>query len=177
MEETIIKRTEMNIYYLFFEKETYELIMQTYSKNAIAMFNEEASIENVNAKFLQENMLNNYIKKKLVELDKNKPIEKNGEYLFTHFYEPIIGWGSRGTPYLWQAIAREFSNDRVSDFDKKTFEDKYLNVFYLLTNVDLRTSAEEFYCEDYAHGGMSSGVIFVNFFREELKFLLQLFDN
>ena len=83
MEETIIKRTEMNIYYLFFEKETYELIMQTYSKNAIAMFNEEASIENVNAKFLQENMLNNYIKKKLVELDKNKPIEKNGEYLLT----------------------------------------------------------------------------------------------
>ena len=84
MEETIIKRTEMNIYYLFFEKETYELIMQAYSKNVIAMFNEEASIENVNAKFLQENMLNNYIKKKLVELDKNKPIEKKwGVFIYS----------------------------------------------------------------------------------------------
>ena len=177
MDPLIWKRTKMNIYYLFFEKETFELINNMYSENILNRLYEDAAIINADAKWIHKNIFNKYIKDKLKELDNNKPLTKPGVFAFCYFYEPPCGWMSRGTPHLWQAIAREFSNDYWRDLTQATFTEKYLKSFYKLTGVDLLTTTEEyFYCEKYAHGGMSSGMISVQFFREALNIIKDNFN-
>lgn len=174
----ILKRNNMNIYYLFFEKETFDLINNIFSQNIIDRFYEVAAIEDDNIDWIKNNIFNNYIIKQLSKLDKEKPLTINGEYIFTHFYIPISGWHLRGTPHLWQAIAREFSNDKIYNYDKVSFKAKFLRVFYQLTNVDLEMTNEiSFHCEKYAHGGMSSGNISVEFFRNHLDYLINKMFN
>lgn len=177
MDPLIWERTKMNIYYLFFEKETFELINNMYSENIMKRLYEDASIENADAKWIHKNIFNKHIKDKLKELDQDKPLIRPGTFAFCYFYEKPCGWMSRGTPYLWQAIAREFSNDYWRDLTQATFTEKYLKSFYKLTGVDLLTTTEEyFYCEKYAHGGMSSGMISVQFFREALNIIKENFN-
>ena len=177
MEPLIWERTKMNIYYLFFEKETYELITEMYSEQVLEKMYEEAPIEEANAKWVHKNIFNKYIKDKLKELDEHKCLTRPGMYAFCYFYEQPCGWMSRGTPHLWQAIAREFSNDYWCDLTQATFTEKYLKVFYTLTGVDLLTTNEEYiYCEKYAHGGMSSGMISIQFFREALNIIKDNFN-
>ena len=60
------KRTSMNIYYLFFEKETFELITNMYSKNMLERFYVSATDSDETATHLQENIFNQFIKKKLI---------------------------------------------------------------------------------------------------------------
>ena len=104
---------------------------------------------------------------KLKELDESKPLIKPGSYIFNLFYEPQENWGLRGTPHLWQAMAREFSNDMIFNTTKGMFKEKYLRVFKKLTGKDLFDIQEEkLYCEKYAFGGMSSGFIWVDFFKK-----------
>ena len=177
MEPLYWERTKMNLHYLFFEQETYELLFNMFSEMVIRQFHEEASFNGTRC-WLEKRYFNKEIKDKLKELDESKPLIKPGSYIFNLFYEPQENWGSRGTPHLWQAMAREFSNDMIFNTTKGMFKEKYLRIFKELTGKDLYGIEEEtFYCENYAFGGMSSGFIWVDFFKKELEHLLNEFND
>lgn len=83
-----------------------------------------------------------------------------------------VTWCSRGSPYLWHAMQREFLK-RPWAKSLTEFEQNLAEVFYQLTQHSLYEN-EFFYCESFAHGGMSSGMISTEHWRmhliEVLKF-------
>ena len=81
-------------------------------------------------------------------------------------------WGLRGDPYLWQALRERLSG---TDLPASAGEVVALlhTAFGELTGLDLgRDPAPSMYCEQYAHGGMSSGMISLDTWRERLMPLL-----
>lgn len=77
-------------------------------------------------------------------------------------------WGLRGDPYLWRALRKRLadepvpgSSDDVARILHATFEE--------LTGTALvDDSAEHIYREEFAHGGMSSGMISLETWRRQL---------
>jgi hypothetical protein len=77
-------------------------------------------------------------------------------------------WGLRGDPYLWRAMRKRLgdqpmpgSADEVARLLHAAFEE--------LTGADLASDpADHVYREEYAHGGMSSGMISLDTWRQEL---------
>jgi hypothetical protein len=77
-------------------------------------------------------------------------------------------WGLRGDPYLWRAMRKSLgdqpmpgSADEVARLLHAAFEE--------LTGADLASDpADHVYREEYAHGGMSSGMISLDTWRQEL---------
>jgi hypothetical protein len=109
----------------------------------------------------------------LDRLDQEKPIE-NTSHVFLLFYELTGGWGSRGTPFLWGAMAREFSNIKMP-ISKEKFRVDYLEVYKKLTGCDLTSEKREyFFVKNFSHGGISTGVINVDFFRGQLEKIMKL---
>lgn len=74
-------------------------------------------------------------------------------------------WGSRGDPYLWAAL-----RDHFSDTPMPTSHGELCGIiteaFEQLTGNRLGT-AENFYLENFAHGGMSSGYICPEWWRND----------
>ncbi|MGW0801299.1 hypothetical protein, partial [Streptomyces sp. NPDC002692] len=75
-------------------------------------------------------------------------------------------WGLRGDPYLWEAL-----RDHVSDADAPTSVDEVVSrlhtAFGELVGLDLvRDRRSSVYRVQYAHGGMSSGMISLDTWRE-----------
>jgi hypothetical protein len=77
-------------------------------------------------------------------------------------------WGLRGDPYLWRAMRKRLgdqpmpgSADEVARLLHAAFEE--------LTGADLASDpADHVYRQEYAHGGMSSGMISLDTWRQEL---------
>ena len=84
-------------------------------------------------------------------------------------FDPEPGrWGLRGDPYLWRALCKRLADepmpgspDEVTRVLHATFEE--------LTGTALAgDSAEDVYREEFAHGGMSSGMISLETWRRQL---------
>jgi len=89
------------------------------------------------------------------------------ENLFlTENFPVAVTWGSRGSPYLWEAMKQEFLKYPLTQSPLE-FERKLAEVFYRLTLHRLTDNAL-FYCEAFAHGGMSSGMISTEHWRMQL---------
>jgi hypothetical protein len=77
-------------------------------------------------------------------------------------------WGLRGDPHLWRALRRRLADEPMpSSPDEVT---RLLHTaFAELTGSDLASDpAELVYREEYAHGGMSSGMISLDTWRQQL---------
>lgn len=80
-------------------------------------------------------------------------------------------WGLRGDPYLWRALRAHLA-DVPRPQGQTSLESAIAQAFEVLTGHPW-TTREPFYVEAYAHGGMSSGMISPEFWRETALPLLQ----
>ncbi|MEU7601841.1 hypothetical protein [Streptomyces sp. NPDC041003] len=81
-------------------------------------------------------------------------------------------WGLRGDPHVWRAL-----RDHLSGTDVPESVDEVVRLlraaFSKLVGIDLVGDlASSAYREQYAHGGMSSGVVSLDTWRERLMPLL-----
>lgn len=75
-------------------------------------------------------------------------------------------WGLRGDPYLWDDLARVFNPVPLPD-SAETLSAMLEAAFFTLTTRPLQTrNSPPFGVERYAHGGMSSGGICPEFWRD-----------
>jgi hypothetical protein len=77
-------------------------------------------------------------------------------------------WGLRGDPYLWRAL-----RERLSETDMPRSAEEAVGVLHAafgeLTGLDLASeTASSAYLAQYAHGGMSSGTISLDAWRQRL---------
>ncbi len=88
------------------------------------------------------------------------------------FYPEPRTWGLRGDPHLWRAL-----RDQLSDTDLPPSSEGVVTLLHAtfreLAGADLATEpAQSVYRERYAHGGMSSGMISLDTWRQRLMPLL-----
>ena len=81
-------------------------------------------------------------------------------------------WGLRGDPYLWRAL-RQY----LSETDLPASADGAVSLLYVafgkLAGVDLvNDTASSVHLAQYAHGGMSSGMISLDAWRQRLMPIL-----
>ncbi|MER7515554.1 hypothetical protein [Streptomyces sp. NPDC126499] len=80
-------------------------------------------------------------------------------------------WGLRGDPWVWRAL-----RDRLSATDVPPSADTAAALlraaFAELVGVDLDTDESSVHRERFAHGGMSSGMVHLDTWRERLMPLL-----
>jgi hypothetical protein len=77
-------------------------------------------------------------------------------------------WGLRGDPYLWRALRKHLADKPMPGSPDQAARLLH-RAFAELTGSDLATdSAEHIYLEKYAHGGMSSGMISLETWRQQL---------
>ncbi|MFD3449765.1 hypothetical protein ACFDTO_34900 [Microbacteriaceae bacterium 4G12] len=79
-------------------------------------------------------------------------------------------WGLRGDPFLWNDLENAFSQVLLPCTEEE-FMLKMNEYFLTLTGHDLEEN-NDFYVEQYNKGGMSSGYICPEFWRNELVPLL-----
>jgi len=79
--------------------------------------------------------------------------------------EPTF-WGLRGDPYLWKEMRHHFRNSPVPA-TADNFEKIIHAAFEELTGKPITTESM-FYVEEYAHGGMSSGHISTDSWKDSL---------
>jgi hypothetical protein len=77
-------------------------------------------------------------------------------------------WGLRGDPHVWRALRQHLSGRNLPTSTKQLVD--LLNAaFEELVGVDLRSdAAPSVYREQFAHGGMSSGMVSLDMWREQL---------
>ena len=85
--------------------------------------------------------------------------------------EPQV-WGLRGDPHLWRAL-----REHLSGTDLPSSADEVASLLQAacaeLARIDLASDpASSAYREQYAHGGMSSGMISLDTWRQKLMPLL-----
>jgi hypothetical protein len=81
-------------------------------------------------------------------------------------------WGLRGDPYLWRALREHLLETDVPRSDEAA-AGLLRAAFRELTDVDLASAtAPSVYLERHAHGGMSSGMIHLDTWRQRLLPLL-----
>lgn len=71
------------------------------------------------------------------------------------------GWAARGNPYFWEHLNDVFNNYNMP-MDEETFIEIIKEEFLKVTGHDLRGD-ESYYVEEFAHGGMSSGIVTTEF--------------
>lgn len=81
-------------------------------------------------------------------------------------------WGLRGDPHLWRAL-----REHLTGIDLPASASEVTSILHAafseLTSVDLATDpAPSAYQERYAHGGMSSGMISLDTWRQRLMPML-----
>jgi hypothetical protein len=81
------------------------------------------------------------------------------------FEESPLSWGLRGDPYLWKHMAECVSADEWPPTEEAFFA-RLEGLFRELTGADL--SSEDYFIklQQYAHGGMSSGMVSPEYWRE-----------
>jgi hypothetical protein len=80
-------------------------------------------------------------------------------------------WGLRGDPYLWRQMRIHFAETPIPPTVHALARDLE-SAFLLLSGRDISTT-ENFHVEQFAHGGMSSGGICPEFWRERALPLLR----
>ncbi|WP_156945968.1 hypothetical protein [Roseicyclus elongatus] len=80
------------------------------------------------------------------------------------FIPRLDQWGYRGDPYLWDDIQRELQ-DKPLPGSVDELADVLVHVFRRLVGVDLAL-LERKYLEEYSYGGISSGMVSGQFWRE-----------
>ena len=74
-------------------------------------------------------------------------------------------WGLRGDPYLWEEMKEKF-NYRLLPETPEELESIIVAEFETITGKQI-TDRREFKIERFSHGGMSSGYISPEFWREK----------
>jgi 8-oxo-dGTP pyrophosphatase MutT (NUDIX family) len=87
------------------------------------------------------------------------------------FSEDPPQWGSRGDRYLWREMERYFADRSVPDTEEELVTE-IEKAFQELTGFPI-THTESIYIERFSHGGMSSGHVEPEFWRDEAIPLLQ----
>jgi hypothetical protein len=88
-------------------------------------------------------------------------------------FDPEPGtWGLRGDPYLWRAL-----RDHLAETDIPASANEAVRLLYAafteLTGLDLASdTAASAYQAQYAHGGMSSGMVSLDTWRQRLMPIL-----
>lgn len=95
-------------------------------------------------------------------------ITKHLGSLFEH--EPIQ-WGLRGDPYLWREMRSHFASAPLPESLAK-LEEQIAEAFLTLTGQPI-TTPKVFKVDRFAHGGMSSGGISPDFWRDSALPLLK----
>lgn len=108
----------------------------------------------------------------LAELDKTMPFLKFGEngqhYAYELFLSPPGSWCSRGAPFFWAYTARLFTDDKLP-MNEADFIEKYKSI---VKWFDIPFGRDEYvYIEQFAAGGMSSGVVGGMFVKQALQTL------
>ena len=81
-------------------------------------------------------------------------------------------WGLRGDPYLWQALRAHLA-DRDIPASAGELTDLLYEAFRELVGTDLASDpAASVHRDQYAHGGMSSGMISLDTWRQRLMPML-----
>ncbi len=81
-------------------------------------------------------------------------------------------WGLRGDPYLWRALRGHLSGTDAPASAAEVAEVLHA-AFAELAGVDLASDpASSVYREQYAHGGMTGGMISLDAWRQELMPML-----
>jgi hypothetical protein len=81
-------------------------------------------------------------------------------------------WGLRGDPFLWRALRAHLAGVAIPPTAEELINILHA-AFRELAGTDLASDpASSVYREQYAHGGMSSGMISLNAWRERLMPLL-----
>jgi hypothetical protein len=77
-------------------------------------------------------------------------------------------WGLRGDPHVWRALRQHLSGRNLPTSTQQLVD--LLNAaFEELVGVDVRSdAAPSVYREQFAHGGMSSGMVSLDMWREQL---------
>ena len=91
------------------------------------------------------------------------------------FDERPVQWGFRGDPYLWDEMAKSFSTIDIT-CSKSQFTVLFKEFFLELTNHAFE--GDYIFVEDFAHGGMSSGMVSIEFWKEKgLPLLLERLER
>ena len=89
--------------------------------------------------------------------------EEGQHYAYELFLSPPKFWGSRGAPFYWAYVAREFTYDKLPMNEDLLYE-KYLGI---AKQFGINTKYQNnYYIERFAAGGMSSGIVTSEFVRK-----------
>ena len=107
-------------------------------------------------------------------LDSKMPFLKFKEdgqhYGYELFLSPPEYWASRGAPLFWAYAARKFTYDKLP-MSIDLFREKYLSI---VNEFEIPFGEDDYvYCERFAAGGMSSGMVGGMFVKDALDTLCQ----
>ena len=80
------------------------------------------------------------------------------------FEEKPEGWGLRGDPFLWDDLHTAFTSIPLPCSESR-FTELFKKAFQELTNHPFSPEPDILWVEKYAHGGMSSGGISIEFWQ------------
>jgi hypothetical protein len=95
---------------------------------------------------------------------------RNVVTLASVFSDPGLGWGLRGDPYLWEALGRQFGDVSPPNSEAE-FVETVERAFLAQTGEPLMGEGPVF-VEKFAHGGMSSGHVCREYWRDTVVPLL-----
>ena len=103
--------------------------------------------------------------------------EDNEKHIIENIFNPTPKqWGLRGDPYLWESLRNHFEQVGLPrEIDE--FEIELIKLFKSKTSKSI-FDKESVFVEGYAHGGMSSGHISIDKWRDEfIPLLMERFSN
>ncbi len=92
-------------------------------------------------------------------------------YIADLFQAKPVQWGLRGDPYLWDAMQNHFAQTPLPHSAEQVAQ-LLAQAFETLTGQPI-TAEKHFFVEQFAHGGMSGGIVSPQFWRETAVPLLQ----
>lgn len=173
-----VERTRLSIKELLYEKETYEILEDTarHLYKDFDMKQLEGAVLG-GGEYCPGVENNELVMKARIRLDgwdKKKPFLKFGEpgqhYANELFLSQPCNWGSRGAPFFWAYMARLFSYDELP-LSADVLRKKYMHE---VEKLGIPYGVDEYvHIPQFAHGGMSSGMVGGMFVADALDVLLQ----
>ena len=80
-------------------------------------------------------------------------------------------WGMRGAPHMWRAMAERFASAPLPA-SQQELHVTLDSMFTELTGADPASTEWSVYVPEFAHGGMSSGSIYIAWWRDDGRKLL-----
>lgn len=103
--------------------------------------------------------------------------EGNEKHIIGNIFNPPPNqWGLRGDPYLWESLRNHYEQEGLPNGIDE-FEIEIIKLFKSNTGKSIFNGYSVF-VEEYAHGGMSSGYISIDKWRDEfIPLLMERFIN